>query len=545
MTGSVLCNGECTVFQTDPLNCGGCVAQDAGMACATGQVCEQGMCKATCTLGVSTQCNGSCVDTMTDTNNCGGCGVICDNAQSCRAGHCSWDLVAACFTTGQIVGVSSVADVRGPLQSLGTGPISLASYGPVLLAADNLDNRLLQASLPSLAPLSNFNQTGAAPNQVITEGAYVYVVNSVGHTLQILTQDAGCPQVDAPDAGCAFVALADGGTAEPLMGDGGCFLPATTDGGCADTLLNDGGLGPFTFADGGCFVVPLPPPAPFMPCTQGDAGVGLVTIGELDFGANTFPQAIAKLGSAVWVPLYGGFGSSGATAGQKVIQVDVTNPASPASVGTVDLSTLNLHAFDGGSPVARPYSIVTLNGKLYVALNNLNPDTYVPEGPGLLAVIDPANLTGTTEINLGANTCLDPVCVFPANSKLFVSCAGHAVYDVAGNYALLSTSHSGVLTVDPSSGMVTAQWTPSCPADAGLPDGGSSCLPILPSRLAVTGTNVFMGDQNGGRIFVLDAADGGLTEKAGYSGYAGGPIQACGIDPILGFSNVADILPLP
>jgi hypothetical protein len=517
-----------------------------GTACASGEVCEQGTCKPSCTLGVSTNCNGgSCVNTQTDTNNCGGCGIVCENGESCRAGKCTWDLVAACFTSGQIVGVSAADDRRGPLQALGTGPISLASYGPVLLAADNLDNRLLQASLPSLAPLSNFNQTGAAPNQVITEGAYVYVVNSVGHTLQILTQDAGCPSVAAPDAGCAFVALDDGGTVEPLMGNGSCFLPAATDGGCADTLLSDGGVGPFTFDDGGCFVVPAPPAGPFMPCTQGDAGVGLVTVGELDFGNNTFPQALAKLGNDVWVPLYGGFGAASAGAGQKVLQVDVSNPASPNVTGTVDLSTLDLHAFDGGSPVARPYSIVAQGGKLYVALNNLNADTYVPEGPGLLAVIDPANLAGTTELNLGANTCLNPVCVFSANSKLFVSCAGKANYDVAGNYALLSTDHSGVVTVDPMNG-VTSQWTPSCPADAGLPDGGTSCLPILPSRLAVFGTNVFMGDQNGGRIFVLDSSDGGLTETAGYSSSAKqGPIQACGIDPTLGYSNVADILPLP
>ncbi len=529
--GSQLCNGECTVFETDPRNCGSCNA-----ACAPGQVCEQHTCKAACTLGVSTTCPGGvCADLQSDPQNCGACGHICDDAESCHAGQCSWDLVAACFTSGQIVGVSN-ADVRGPLQALGTGPISLASYGPVLLAADSIDNRRTPASLPSLRPLSSFIQTGAAPNQVVTDPPYVYVVNSVGHTLQVLGPvDGGCAAAAPVDAGCVFVALDDGGVGEPLMGDGGCFLPAASDGGCADALLDDGGVGPFTFADGGCFVVPVPPPAPFMPCVQGDGGVALVTIGELDFGANTYPQAVAKSGTAVWVPLYGGFGSASAGAGQKVIKVDVTDPHNPTNVGTVDLSTLDLHAFDGGAPVARPYDIRELGGKLYVALNNLNADTYVAEGPGLLAVIDPNNLAGTTTLNLGAGICLDPVCVQPANGRLYVSCAGAAIYDTAHNFALIGTDRAAVVAVDPAAG-VTAHWTPSCPADAGLPDGGTSCLPILPSRLAIFGGNVFIGDQNGGRIFVLDSADGGLTEKRGYFGYeAGGPIQACGVDPLLGF----------
>jgi hypothetical protein len=537
MTGSVLCDGQCIVPLTDPKHCGTC-GTNGDHACAPGLVCEMGTCKAACTLGAGMNCSGGCVDTQNDPLNCGDCGHACQDSQSCHAGQCSWDLVAACFTTGQIVGVSS-ADVRGPLQSLGTGPLSVAPYGPLVLVADSIDSRVYQASLPSLAPLSAFNQTGRAPNEVIADPPYAYVVNSVGHTLQILgpVSDAGCPSVAPVDAGCAFVALADGGTGEPLQGDGGCFLPAKTDGGCAATLLNDGGTGPLTFADGGCFAVPPPPPAPFMPCVQGDAGVALVTVGELDFGANTFPQAVAKATGALWVPLYGGMDSTTATAGQKVVKVDVSDPANPHSVATVDLATLDLHPFDGGNPSPRPYDIVAANGKLYVALNNFNADTYAPEGPGLLAVIDPTTL-GASTIDLGADACLDPVAVVPGNSRLYVSCGGAATYDVAHNYALIGTEHAGVVVVD-SSNKVTAHWMPSCPADAMLPDGGTSCLPILPSRLAVFGNQLFLGDQNGGRIFVADISDGGITGKDG------GTIQACGIDPTLGFSNVADVRPLP
>ena len=68
-----------------------------------------------------------CADLQTDARNCGTCGNGCDNSQSCHAGQCSWDLVAACLSTGQIVGVSA-ADTRGPLQSLGTGPITTHTF---------------------------------------------------------------------------------------------------------------------------------------------------------------------------------------------------------------------------------------------------------------------------------------------------------------------------------------------------------------------------------------------------------------------------------
>src|SRR5205823_1841018 len=135
-SGSVLCDGRCVVLENDPRNCGAC-----GDPCPQGQACQDRACVATCTLGVNTFCGGSCVNLQSDPHHCGACDAACENSESCHAGHCSWDLVAACFTTGQVVGVSST-DVRGPLQSLGTGPISLAAYGSVLLAADSLDNRL-------------------------------------------------------------------------------------------------------------------------------------------------------------------------------------------------------------------------------------------------------------------------------------------------------------------------------------------------------------------------------------------------------------------
>src|SRR5205823_11249562 len=101
----------------------------------------------------------------------------------------------------------------------------------------------------------------------------------------------------------------------------------------------------------------------------------------------------------------------------------------------VNLGGLNLHPFDGGTPVARPFAITTHNGRLYVALNNLNPDTYVPEGPGMLAKIDPFD-GGLSSVVLDANKCLNPVWLASDGTHLFVSCAGAAVYSGPPNYAL-------------------------------------------------------------------------------------------------------------
>lgn len=528
-SGTQLCEGACVVIESDPRNCGAC-----GSRCATGEVCENKTCRSDCSPG-TTRCGFSCVTVATDSNNCGACGTACPDQQSCHNGSCQYDLVAACFSTGQVVGVRSGDDVRGPLKPLGSGPISLGQYGQLLLAADSIDNRVLQARLPGLDRLSEFNTTGRAVNQILVDAPRVYAVNSVGHTVQVLAPvgDAGCPPVPQPDAGCAVVALADGGSALPLMGDGGCFYPAVTDGGCASSLLEDGGLGPFELEDAGCFVPPRPPPPAPMPCFQAgaDGGLQLVTIGEVDTGANTYPQGLAKSGNALFVPLYGGL-SADFAAGQKVLRVDISNPAMPTVTGTVDLTTLDLKSFDGGVAIARPYPGVEHGGSIYVPLNNFDVN-YSPAGPGFLAVINPTTLA-LTSIDLGTQ-CLNPVAISSHQGRLFISCGGAAVYD--SNFALVGTSSSGVLALDPVT-MRRAMWSPQCP-----PGGDGGCMGILPSRLAVRDGRLYLGDQNGGRIFVADLlADGGISERRGYAN--GAPIQACGIGPF-GYSNVADVLVIP
>jgi hypothetical protein len=515
---TVLCGPNCIDTRSDPGNCGSC-----GNACAAGQVCEQGNCQQNCSNPGSTRCVNSCVDLKLDSNNCGSCshaclsiercdagacethcpanapnrcadtcvdlnssatncgacGATCENSQNCHGGHCAYDLVAACFSTGQLVGLQQSTEFRGPAESLGTAPTSLASYRQVVLSLDGIDQKLYQARAESVnghafAKLPRANATGSIPNQVLADPPYVYVVNSGSGTLQVLQ--------DFADAG--------------------------------------------VFPDGGS--------------TAGDGGIALATIGELPFGANTYPQAAVKVGNALWVPLYGGFGAMAAAAGQKVVRVDVSVPTAPVVTDTVDLSGLDLKPFDGGSTVARPYGIISHQGSIYVALNNLNASTYVAEGPGLLAKINPTS-KAVSLVDLGADKCLDAVSLVSAGTRLLVSCVGNTEYSGPPYYELVRTEKAGIVLLD-SNDVRQSTWTPACPAAA---DGGSGCTPILMGRFAYSGGRLYVGDGNGGRIFVLDVNGNTLTERRGYSGDAGAAISACTPDPVTNLANVADVLVTP
>jgi hypothetical protein len=173
------------------------------------------------------------------------------------------------------------------------------------------------------------------------------------------------------------------------------------------------------------------------------SGVTLTVVAELPLGANTYPEGVAKLNQNVYVPLYGGSGAS-ASAGGKVVRIDVSNPSAPAVTKTFNLNSLDLKPFPGGNPVPRPYAITLRGGMLYVALNNLDPSTYEPEGPGMLARIDPVAET-VTAIDLGADACLNAVWVASSGTRLLVSCAGKA-FDVNGDP--ISTERTGLVLLD-------------------------------------------------------------------------------------------------
>jgi hypothetical protein len=485
--GTTNCDGECVVLDNDPKHCGSCGTSGFPTACGLGLVCSQGICGLDCALGGSSPnlCGsadggggGSCVSFQNDANNCGACGTRCENSQSCHAGHCAYDLVAACFSSGQLVGLQQSTEFKGPAESLGTGPAALGLWAQTLLVVDGIDQRLYQAAQQSVgghafAKLPVSNKTGNVPNQVVVDPPYAYVANAGSGTVQILK---------------AF-----------------------------ETAFPDGGA-------------------------VGDAGIQLATVAELALGANSYPEGVVKVGTSLWVPLYGGFGAAGAAGGQKVVRIDVASPSNPILVpgDTVDLSAVDLKPFAGKTPVARPYAILSHRGALYVALNNLNADTYLPEGPGLLAKINPST-KAVSIIDLGADKCLNPLWLASDGTHLAVSCGGAAVYNGPPNYELVSTDKAGIVLLD-SNDTRTSTWTPGCPAGA---DGGSGCAPILLGRFTISAGRIYAGDQNGGRLFVLDINGDTLVERRGYTGSAGAPIAACAVDPVTHIGNVADVLAVP
>lgn len=444
-------------------------------ACADGQVCELGTCQTSCSVGTSLKCGDSCVDPLTNPQHCGACNHVCEQGQVCRAGACGYEAVAACYWSGQAVGFSSTTGSRGPLSDLGTNPGALASYQGTLLAADGTDNRLYQAVA---------NATGGGFSQVTRANTTGSVPNQV--------------LVAAP---YVYVANAASGTLQ--------VLKVGVDGG--DVVELDAGV---------------------------TGGVQLGTVAELQLGMNSYPEGVAKVGDSLWVPLFGGFGADGADAGQVVVRVSVANPEMPTETGRVSLKDLDLKAFDGGAPVARPFAITARNGALYVALDNLNPDTYAVEGPGLVARIQPED-GGVSVIDLGAADCVNPQWLAAVGDSLAVSCGGSVQY--SPTFTVDAVTQAGLVLLNAQDQKVAA-WSSACPADAGvLADGGVACMPMMPGRFTVVGQRILLGDQNAGRLVFLDVADGGLVEVKGVSD----ALNLCPISPLTGAGNVSDVVATP
>jgi len=76
----VPCNGVCTDLTTTA-HCGTCE-----QACASGQSCSAGACVCP---GAQMACNGACVDTQTSLEHCGGCSKPCATGATCQAGVCA------------------------------------------------------------------------------------------------------------------------------------------------------------------------------------------------------------------------------------------------------------------------------------------------------------------------------------------------------------------------------------------------------------------------------------------------------------------------
>jgi hypothetical protein len=447
--GARLCGASCRFTGEDSEACGECEA-----ACGEAQRCQSGACVEACGPGFA-ECGRGCVALNASAAHCGACGRACLAGQLCRDGVCSYQAVASCFNSGQVLGLSfdGEAPLLGPRRSLGTDPAALAAPSRTrLLSVDGLAERLWSASISEgpFAAAPGTPRTGKAPNAVVAALPHVYVVNATSGTLQVLE----------------------------------------------------------------------------------DRADGLTTVAELPLGPNTFPEGLARLGDRGYLPLYGGFGASGAAGGQAIVEVDLARPEAPRELRRLSLERLDLESFDGGAAVARPFALVAHRGMLYAALNNLHPDSYTPAGPGLLARVDP--VTGeVSKVPLGAD-CLNAGWVASDGARLFVSCQGRVSYS-APDFSAARVEAAGVVAVEDEG--VTARWSVAC--------GEESCRAVLPGRLAILGERLLVADQNGGRLFLLEYRAGRFHERRGFEGDLGPPLQACAVNPVTGVSNVSDVVAVP
>jgi hypothetical protein len=356
-------------------------------------------------------------------------------------------VVAACYNTGQVVGIQRDTDVVGPLSPIGFNPQSLGAAQTILVA--DFDQKLRQARASDLSPLPGETGLGPSPNHILVDDPFIYVVNSGdgtgGNTLQILQRG-------------------------PL----------------------DAGIGQ-------------------------DAGLQLTTVGQLNFGAATSPQAIAKLGNDLYIPLYGG--PTGVGAG--LVHVDVTTPSAPARRETIPFSGIDLRSFDGGTTYPRAAGVAVHRGLIYVTLSNLTP-AYAPGGPGIVARVD--RVAGTaTPIYLG-NVCLNTYWVQSTGNNLLVSCSG--------NFGA-SFDRTAVLVLDQQD-QIASSWSPCATP---------GCIPSSAGRFAVWGNRIYVGDNASGRVFVVQLDGGQLIEQRGYS-EGGQPLMPCPANP-MGYSYVSDIVSIP
>lgn len=487
------CGTTCADVSSDKANCGGC-----GIACAVGQVCQEGAC--VCEPGTEA-CDGVCAVTQADPRNCGACGNACPDGQVCEAGACQ---TACTLGTSTLCGDACV-DTQTDAQNCG-------ACGNACDTAQSCHQGVCSHDV--IAACFNLGQLRGVQSGPELLGA----LTPVGTHPFLL---AGTPPV-------ALVADTDGTLRQVRLNDlseVGTGLSLGTD---PEGLLS---VPPYVYAIDDASNALTIFRGPDAGTLQG--GYPLTSVGGFVLGDNSGARTPALLDGVLYVPLFGNL--YGGVPGTKVARVDVSDPANPRDAGTVDLSGLDLKSPDGGTAHPQPAAVAAFNGKVYVALSNLN-DAYSPQGPGLLAKIDPAD-GGVSEIDLGGDACLSPFALIPVGDKLVVSCSGASDFS---NFPEITTTKTGLVLLGADDQRVDV-YTPSCdgqPADAGCAD------PSL-GHLAAVGQRVYAADQTAGRLFVVDVADAGFTEVKGY-GVDGGPLQVCvGADGGTGGQLVSDVAAVP
>jgi hypothetical protein len=154
-----------------------------------------------------------------------------------------------------------------------------------------------------------------------------------------------------------------------------------------------------------------------------------------------------------------------------------------------------LDPYETGRPgEARPLYTALVGTVVYASLSNLNPNTFVPAGPGFLAGINP--ITGSVDlINLGGSDrhqCINPGVIRQDSQKMYVACSGDFNGIVAGGHA--------VVEVD----LTSRALARAVAAPAG----------VVPSGVAVTPAKIWFGDGSKPQLLSIERGTFALADGA-------------------------------
>ncbi len=493
--GQTACGEQCVDTVADNRNCGAC-----GVQCGGDQVCQAGACSCPPDRAECFDSHGVCTTTQSDVAHCGACGNACAAGEVCEAGAC----LLECAVEGNEPCAGACVNTKTNAQHCGACGNACpqaqscidgaCQYDLVLACFTNGQVRGVQAGTLVQGPLQDL---GSAPQALARFGADTL--------LAIDGADDRLYQSSWPSLAERAASTTLGDTPNHVLVDGDHVYVINSSSATLQVLVKQG--------------------------DAGAEGIQFATVGEHSFGSNTFPQVGVKVGTTIYVTLLGDLGA-GATAGQRVVAVDVSDPTAPKPGTTWDLTGLTEPFMTGGESLPRPTGITHANGKLYVALNN-SDSFYSVAGPAAVAVIPLAGGMPTA-IPLPADKCRNAAWVRATGESVVVSCLGQADYSM---WPTVLVGQAGVALIQNDE--VKDAIEIACAEGTTTEE----CPDPFVGRFDIVGGRIFLGDQAAGRLYVvgLDAAAGKLTQLRTHA-EGGGPLNACPVDPMSGVANIGDVL---
>jgi hypothetical protein len=464
----LLCGDACVAVASDAANCGAC-----GNACDAGNTCSEGVCRCD---GGRVECGDACVDLESDPAHCGACGDACDGATLCTTdGEGATSCQDACALPAQTAcGRACVALADDPWncgacdRACGTNERCEAGacVADLYVACFNSDE--VRAATRALEPAGLPIAVAPGPMAFAFLGDALYLASArwTGvETLSELRRDppavraAVLRELNAPIQDIQALAAHDG-----LL-----YVSHTSVG----TLL--------VLAPDGAVVDEVP----------------LLPAGAPPDAESPNPHGIAFAGDDAYVAL---------NERNEIVVLDVSGMAACARGEAEppcasEVARIDVQPLASAGALTRPSGLVTVGGRVYAALWNLDATWSPPAGSsGRLAAIDaaaraldPAVVTGGVGglVDLGAG-CLNPADLALHEGTLWVTCGA---FDYS-NYPAVAITGGGVVPVDVSgSTPVPGAAIPAGPGEA-------------PGNLAFCGGTGYVGDRNSGRVFRLDPSAG-------------------------------------